>query len=241
MASQALTKRPLENALMLPPPPPKRIKRPSQVLDEDEYTDALSHIIARDFFPGLLEARLQQDYLDALASKDSSWISSARQTLTEVVTPGPNGRRLREKRGISMAQDFSSGRENTPIVWSGDTPTSIVSDATTRTNTDKPSVDTNMSLGAFQAKYTSEDNESFYKLLEKKNTKRAEKHAWMWNNNKIPTSRQIAHREREQRLLTHGSSKPDTLTIEQSDSRKAMPDSWRHVPDNALMFAPCLG
>ena len=238
MASQALTKRPLENALMLPPPPPKRIKRPSQVLDEDEYTDALSHIIARDFFPGLLEARLQQDYLDALASKDSSWISSARQTLTEVVTPGPNGRRLREKRGISIAQDFSSGRENTPIVWSGDTPTSIVSDATTRTNADKPSVDTNMSLGAFQAKYTSEDNESFYKLLEKKNTKRAEKHAWMWNNNKIPTSRQIAHREREQRLLTDGSSKPDTLTIEQSDSRKAMPDSWKHVPDNALMFGP---
>ena len=236
MASQALTKRPLDNALM--PPPPKRIKRPSQVLDEDEYTEALSQIIARDFFPGLLEARSQQDYLDALESKDSSWISSARQTLTEVVTPGPDGRWLRGKRGISVAQGFGSGEENTPIVWSGDTPTSVVSNATSRTNTDKPHVNTNMALSAFQAKYTSEDNESFYKLLEKKNTKRAERHAWMWNNNKIPTSRQIAHREREQKLLTDSSSKPDALTIEQSDSRKAMPDSWKHVPDNTLMFLP---
>jgi protein DGCR14 len=32
-----------------------------------------------------------------------------------------------------------------------------------------------MSLSAFQAKYTSEDNESFYRLLDKQNQKKADK------------------------------------------------------------------
>ena len=73
-SSQALTKRNADTSLMPPPPPPKRIKRPSQVVDEDVYTDALSHIIARDFFPGLVESQAQQDYLEALDSNNNDWI-----------------------------------------------------------------------------------------------------------------------------------------------------------------------
>src|SRR6266536_1898845 len=101
-SSQALTKRNHESSLMPPPPPPKRIKRPSKVLDEDDYTDALSKIIARDFFPGLVETQTQQEYLDALESKDKEWIETAGRRLTEVMTPGPGGRRARGRRGVSM-------------------------------------------------------------------------------------------------------------------------------------------
>ncbi|OAT13316.1 hypothetical protein BDBG_17784 [Blastomyces gilchristii SLH14081] len=78
--TSTLTKRPssASDALTMPPPPlPKRIKRPATVLDEDEYTDALSHIIARDFFPGLLETQTQREYLDALESRDREWIRRA--------------------------------------------------------------------------------------------------------------------------------------------------------------------
>ena len=63
--------------------PPKRIKRPSTVLDEDNYTDALGHIIARDFFPGLLESRAEQTYLDAVESGDLEWIAEAKRHLYE--------------------------------------------------------------------------------------------------------------------------------------------------------------
>lgn len=245
--SQALAKRSSDTALMPPPPRPKRIKRPAKVLDEDSYTDALSQIIARDFFPGLIETESQQEYLNALDSRDDEWIAAAGRKLTEVMTPGLDGRRLRGRRGTSMTPTsalFGRGGE-TPKGWGGDTPMSVMSTTSTATSeSEKPKVDTNMSLSAFQTKYTSEDNESFYKLLDKQNIKRAEKHAWMWSGNKIPTARQIAYRQRENRLLEAKAAQEREncgkalLAIETSDTRKAMPDAWPSRPDNEFMFAP---
>ncbi|KAL8794885.1 MAG: hypothetical protein Q9195_002597 [Heterodermia aff. obscurata] len=244
ISSQALTKRSHDTALMPPPPAPKGIKRPTKVLDEDDYTDALSHIIARDFFPGLIETDTQQEYLNALDSQDQEWISSAGRKLTEIMTPGPNGRQSRGRRGTSMTPiaGLYSRAGETPKAWQGDTPMSITSSKSTSAAGQKPEVDTNMSLGAFQSRYTSEDNESFYKLLDKQNTKRSEKYAWMWAGNKIPAARQIAHRERESRLLANkiqDSSEGKELTkIDKPDDRKAMPDSWKSRPDNPFMFEP---
>lgn len=247
--SQTLAKRSLDTALMPPPPPPKRVKRPAKVIDEDTYTDALSHIIARDFFPGLVEAETQQDYLNALDSQDSEWIETAGRKLTEIMTPGPDGRRIRGRRGTSMTPLLGlHGRGgDTPKGWAGDTPLSVVSTtSTSTTQTENPEVDNNLSLSAFQQRYTSEDNESFYKLLDKQNHKKSEKYAWMWANNKIPAARQIAYRQRQQRLLAAKSAEElenDTkqlLAIEDinSDNRKAMPETWPSRPDNNLMFGP---
>lgn len=246
--SKALAKRSLDTSLMPPPPPPKRIKRPVKVLDEDDYTDALSHIIARDFFPGLLETESKQEYLDALESQDHAWITEAGRKLTEVMTPGPDGRKLRGRRGTSMTPSsglYGRGGE-TPKMWQGDTPMSVVSTATSTTSTKpkKPYIDTNMSLGAFQQKYTSEDNESFYKLLDKQNQKKAERYAWMWNDNKIPAPRQIAHQKRERLLAATKAAEEaenggqQLAVIEPADKRQAMPDTWKSAPDNTLMFAP---
>lgn len=245
--SKALAKRSLDTSLMPPPPPPKRIKRPAKVLDEDDYTDALSHIIARDFFPGLLEIESKQDYLNALDSQDHEWIAAAGRNLTEVMTPEPGGRRLRGRRGTSMTPSsglYGRGGD-TPKAWEGETPMSAVSTAesTASTQTDRPKVDTNMSLSTFQQKYTSEDNESFYKLLDKQNLKKAEKYAWMWAGNKIPAARQIAHRKRERLLaankaLQESENGKELASIEPRDTRKAMPDSWPSRPNNPFMFAP---
>ncbi|TKA75403.1 hypothetical protein B0A55_05790 [Friedmanniomyces simplex] len=47
LGTTALTKRSADTLLMPPPPLPKRQKRPPKVLDEDVYSDALSHIIFR--------------------------------------------------------------------------------------------------------------------------------------------------------------------------------------------------
>ena len=89
----ALVKRRSDNELMPPPPRVKRVKRPVRVLDEDTYSDALSHIIARDFFPGLLELESQEEYLDALSSKDDGWIESAGRKLAATMTPKHSRRR----------------------------------------------------------------------------------------------------------------------------------------------------
>ncbi|KAI1117326.1 nuclear protein DGCR14 [Nemania sp. NC0429] len=260
--STALTRKRDNLELMPPPPPPKRIKRPKKVISEDSYTDALSQIIARDFFPGLLESETQQEYLDALESRDPEWISSASRRLQHVMTPG----RRRARRGTSLAPGSQTPRSQTPGSQTpgsqtprgfvGDTPSARSSASVRRGNdNDEPEpeieieieIDTNMSLSAFQSKYTSEDNESFYKLLDKQNSKRAEKYAWLWAGNKLPSKMQLAQRRVETKLLEAGRSladdgfaKKDKLAIRDKgeDDRPARPDAWRSVPNNALMFVP---
>jgi protein DGCR14 len=241
-ASQALTKRNAESALMPPPPPPKRIKRPAVVLEEDTYTDALSHIIARDFFPGVVETQTTAEYLNALDSKDNEWIAEAGRKLTHVMTPGPEGRRIRGRRGTSMQSAFSNG-DDTPQGWGGDTPMSVAaSEASTTTGSKEPEVDLNLSLSAFQAKYISEDSESFNTLLDKENNKRRQQYAWFWNGNKIPSARQIAHHAREAKLLEATTSKnvsTDLILAEMAeDKRPAMAEHKHMKPRNDLMFGP---
>lgn len=252
--SQALAKRP-DGQLMPPPPAPNRIKRPATVLDEDVYTDALSHIIARDYFPGLLETRAKEEYLDALESKDKAWISSAKAKLADVMrtpTPGSNARRKVDSESVvGTPRHTPFAPEETPRGWGGDTPMSVASGsmaADERRAPDIPDV-SNMGLMAFQAKYTSEDNESFNNVVDKQNAKKREKYAWLWNNNKVPSARQIAHHQRETKRITARGENPGSSLIKYGDSeqpalktdldaRPAMPDTWKSKPDNTLMFLP---
>ncbi|CAK7204145.1 hypothetical protein SEUCBS139899_006899 [Sporothrix eucalyptigena] len=245
-SSSALVRKRTDTELMPPPPPAKRIQRPKTVLDEDTYTDGLSRIIARDFFPGLLESETQNEYLNALESKDPTWISSAGKRLQEAMTPGRRHKPRLQAPSLRSTLDGQPGE--TPQSYAGDTPVSAVSVSTTAsTVTAKPTKtgpDTNVSLGAFQAKYTSEDNESFYKLLDKQNQKRTEKHAWLYNGNKLPSKMQLKQKEVEDRLVASGTSlvddghKKDRLAIKDREDRPAAPDTWKVAPKNALMFQP---
>lgn len=254
--SQAIAKRNAETSLMPPPPPPKRQKRPAKVLDEDVYSDALSHIIARDFFPGLLETEAQQDYLQALDSNNTDWIRDSGRKLTQVMTPLPEGRR-RMGTGTSFTPRRSTALGDTPHGFVGETPgRTPVDDDHFAPEEDKPEVDVNMSLGAFQSKYTSEDNESFNALLDKQNEKRANKYTFFHHGNKIPTARQIAYCEREQRLLESGQTSTALITTNSAgeervavaaarpsqdlDARPASVNSFtnRQGPRNTFMFGP---
>ena len=223
--------------LMPPPPPAKRIKRPKEVLDEDVYTNALSEIIARDFFPGLLESETQHEYLDALNSRDETWIGSAGRRLQQVMTP--RGQRHAGMTPLRGGQGVGIGGQ-TPTTFVGDTPVSVASNRTARVK----KLDTSMGLAAFQAKYTSEDNESFYKLLDKQNQKRAERYAWLWNGNKMPSKRALKQMEVEAKLLKERGSladdgfRKDRLAIKDKDDRPAAPKYWAHDPKNTFMFRP---
>jgi len=237
--SSALVRSSTDTDLM--PPPPKRIKRPKNVIDEDSYTDAISEIIARDFFPGLVETETQQEYLDAQESGDQAWISSASKRLHQVMTPG----RKRGRTGTSIQTPMRA--LDTPRGgYAADTPMSVISDASmTSVPTQTVEVNTNMSLDSFQALYTSEDNESFYKLLDKQNQKRAEKYAWMWSeNNQLPSKMMLKQKEIKTKLLESGRSiaddggNRDRLAIQDVNEKPARPDSWKAKPNNQLMFAP---
>jgi protein DGCR14 len=240
MESKVLACRATDTELMPPPPPTKRIKRPRNIIDEDSYTDAISEIIARDFFPGLLETETQQEYLDALESRDSAWIQSSGRRLQQVMTPG----RRKGRRGTSIQTPARA--LDTPNGYGGDTPMTVMSSNTMASRqATAVDIDTNMSLDKFQSLYTSEDNESFYKLMDKDNQKRAEKYAWMWSkDNKLPSKMMLKQKEIEIKLLASRGSIYDDggdrkqLAIRDMSEKPARPDGWRSKPKNTMMFAP---
>jgi len=225
VTSNALVRKRPNTDLMLPTPQLERIKRPKVVLDEEDYTESLSKVIARDFFPDLAAMEAQREYLDALASKDKLWISSADSQLRDVMTPG--------RRAPSPAPSTAFGG-HTPSVHMGfQTPGSISTFAEMATKNTR--VHTSMSLGKFQATYTSEDNESFYKLMDKQNQKKADKNSWMWNENKLPSKRMLKEKEIRERRALEGLP---AIEDKSDHDRPARPDSWKAEPRNGLMFVP---
>ena len=62
-------------------------RKPAETLDEDTYTEAVSEIIARDYFPTVASLKAQNEYLDALSSNDPEQLRLATVRLTEIATP----------------------------------------------------------------------------------------------------------------------------------------------------------
>ena len=253
--STALTKRAADAVALMPPPPLKKIKRPPKVLDEDDYTDALSNIIARDYFPGLRETQAQQEYLSALESNDQSWIAEAASKLREAATPSRESqvaRQTRDKRFDSAHPGQTPTRApDTPLGHDGsETPQPTPSSPTIHpTEPEPPALDTNtLSLSSFQSIYTSEDNASFNDVLDKQNTIRRKKHTYLWTpDQRIPSKRLLLHRANEQKHLTAVAS--DTaiakaesrelvpMSVGATDSRSAKPEGWKSKsPTNNFMF-----
>ncbi|KAL6243291.1 hypothetical protein RBB50_009843 [Rhinocladiella similis] len=255
-SSTALVRRSsAQDVAAMPPPPFKRIKRPPKVLDEDEYTSALSDIIARDYFPGLLESQAQHEYLAALESDNDSWIAEAAQKLREAALPASSSSKRRTARNTRFDTPSATPLRgqpvaDTPLGYTGSETPSAASVAGSVDTTESPNgaLDTSsLSLSSFQAKYTSEDNESFNALLDKQNLKRRQKHAYLWTQDqRIPSTRLLEHRAQEQRLLAADdkSSSSSTSTGKElalhtgaTDARPAKPDSWNiKRPDNSFMF-----
>jgi protein DGCR14 len=163
-------------------PVPERSLNQQLVLDEDEYTEALSHIIARDFFPSLLHLGATNSYLDALHSQDPQLINASVRRLQEISSTPTTSRRPFQ---TPSQTPYGAGPSETPIYArqrgeSGEAPPKRA-----RFNAD-------LGLDAFQASYTSEDNSSFTQILDDENRKRREKWAWAWEAQK----RVEAQRER---------------------------------------------
>ncbi|KAF2633383.1 hypothetical protein BU25DRAFT_405283 [Macroventuria anomochaeta] len=240
--STMLTKRSAAGALMPPPPAPKRITRPSVVLDEDTYVSAVSHIIRRDFFPGLAESDAQREYLNALESKDKAWIRESGKKLTQVMTPVPHGQRRAADRTRFSRPGGASSTDKTPSVWGADTPVTVAGTGADEEHEDGlgklDKVDLDMSLNAFQAKYTSEDQESFSAIIDKQNQKKFEKNTWLHDGNRYASKQRLAQ---QKVLAANAASDSQALTVRPSqnlDDRPAAPTMHKHTAFNTLMFNP---
>ncbi|TFK30552.1 hypothetical protein FA15DRAFT_662527 [Coprinopsis marcescibilis] len=168
-------------------PAPERSLYRQFVLDEDDYTAALSKIIARDFFPSLVHLDATNGYLDAVSSKDPHLIQASVRRLQEL---GDTPLVSRSQRG-----QFESPSQ-TP--WSV---RSSLGEGSSRPSK-RPKYDTNLSLDAFQAKYTSEDNSSFTQILDEENRQRQDKYGWAWDaQRRVEAQKSKAIESRERMLI----------------------------------------
>lgn len=100
----------------------------------------------------------------------------------------------------------------------------------------------NLSLSEFQEKYTSEDNSSFGKLIEKEMTKKrkTQKSMKAIEGNKTHITKKLESKKQE-RLLTDKSFAEDQRNLQKrglKDNRPSTLDSWTHNDKNELMFPP---
>ena len=165
---------------------PSRSLNRQAVLDEDEYTEALSHIIARDFFPSLVHLDATNGYLDALRTQDPELINSTVRRLEELSTP----RTARYPYQTPGKTPYGAGPSDTPLRTPRDQPP-----------LKRPRYNTDLSLDNFQAQYTSEDNASFTQILDDENRKRRERWSWAWEAQKRVEEQRGRMIEGRERLL----------------------------------------
>ena len=165
---------------------PKRSLNRQTVLEEDEYTAALSHIIARDFFPSLVHLDATNEYLDALESRDPQLIGASVRNLESI------------NASVRSARPWRTPSETPYGIGPSDTPSLHHHEPAAK----RPRYDTDMSLDAFQARYTSEDNSSFTQILDEENVRRREKFGWAWDAQKyVEAQREKALEMRERALI----------------------------------------
>ncbi|KAI9493674.1 nuclear protein DGCR14 [Zychaea mexicana] len=178
------------------------------VLDEETYTEALSSIIERDFFPHLAKVKAQQNYLQAQQSGTLADLERASRALHRAQQT-PSTRLGTSSKGSATAAESSKS-----LISSSSTPLNYYNheadDLADRVNLD-------LSLDQFQTLYTSEDNASFTEILEKTNAKRREKYKWLLDKEKAP-------------MITGEEKK----MIEFATS----PAVWKYTAKNALMYIP---
>ncbi|RXW24736.1 hypothetical protein EST38_g1088 [Candolleomyces aberdarensis] len=183
------------------PEQPQRSLNRQVVLEEDEYTAALSQIIARDFFPSLVHLDATNDYLDAVSSKDPHLIQASVRRLQELNdTPvASSSRRGRNYYDTPGQTPWGVGPSDTPLrTPRGDwTPAYAGSEPPSK----KPKYDNSLSLDAFQARYTSEDNSSFTQILDSENQQRKERYGWAWDAQKRVEASNVKMIEGRERML----------------------------------------
>ncbi|XP_013618780.1 PREDICTED: protein DGCR14-like [Brassica oleracea var. oleracea] len=199
--------------------PRKRMR----VLDEDAYVEAIEKIIERDYFPDITKLKDRLDWIQAVKTRDPVQIRDAQLKIIE-----RRGKKANHNGGdtVGKTQTQTPGstflRNFTPLdEFDGKTPREEVEVVVADDGVED--VDVNMSLDEFFRRYTSEDNDSFSKILEKVNKRKKEKYNYL-----LEGENKDVDLKRDRITDGYGTSYQPPSTLE----------GWKYTPKNLLMYHP---
>ncbi|GAB2256854.1 hypothetical protein Droror1_Dr00022913 [Drosera rotundifolia] len=207
---------------------PSSSKR-AKVLDEDSYVAAIEKIIERDYFPDIRKLRDRLDWMEAVRSGDPVQIRDAQLKIIE-------------RRGGKATSVDPEGKIRTPgSTFFRSTVTPFEFEKTPGLRDENfgavgedrgvgdVGVDDSVSLDEFFRRYTSEDNDSFNKIIEKVNRKRKERYGYLLEGERREDDvKGIEDVKRDRITDGYGTSDQPTSTLE----------GWKYQPKNLMMYHP---
>lgn len=217
--------------------PNRKRHRGSTVLDEDTYVAAIEKIIERDFFPDIPKLQDRLDWLQAVRSRDPVLIRDAQLKILD-------RRRQRKESAADASLRATTSTPGSTFFRNTSVTPSLYNDNKERFANDEgdkgtgdgegegEGVDTSVSLDDFFRKYTSEDNESFSRIIEKVNRKKNEKYEFLLEGEKRgdDSGNLIEDDNKREQIATDG--------FGTSDQPVSTLEGWKYTAKNLLMYHP---
>ncbi|GAB4859353.1 hypothetical protein Ancab_010816 [Ancistrocladus abbreviatus] len=207
-------------------------EKQAKVLDEDTYVAAIEKIIERDYFPDISKLRDRLDWLEAVRSGDPVQVRDAQLKILERMQGKASN--VDGKGKIRTPGSTFFRNSITPLEF--DRTTGVIDENLRKGGESEgegeggggDGIDVVLSLDEFFRRYTSEDNDSFSKIMEKVNRKRKERHGYLLEGEKEEEVRGIEDVKRDRITDGYGTSGQPTSTME----------GWKYRAKNLLMYHP---